>query len=68
MVLHIFRESFQLFFFIEKTFSDIAQYFHSKHLKNGPKRHEKHFFQWNGVLGPKRYFPKYIASFSFIQT
>ena len=28
---------------IEKTFSDTAQYFHSKHLKNGPKRHEKHF-------------------------
>ena len=29
---------------IEKMFSDTAQYFHSKHLKNGPNRHEKHFF------------------------
>ena len=24
-------------------FSDTAQYFHSKHLENLPKRHEKHF-------------------------
>ena len=53
---------------IEKTFSDTAQYFHSKHLKNEPERHEKHFFQWNGVLGPKRYFPNFIASFSFMPT
>ena len=53
---------------IEKTFSDTAQYFHSKHLKNGPKRHEKHFFQWNGILRPKRYFPKFIASCSFMPT
>ena len=53
---------------IEKTFSDTAQYFHSKHLKNGPKRHEKYFFQWNGILRPKRYFPKFIASCSFMPT
>jgi hypothetical protein len=26
------------------------------------------FVQWNGVLGPKRYFPKLIASFSFMPT
>ena len=49
-------------------FSDTAQYFHSKHLKKGPKRQEKHFFQWNGVLGPKIYFPKLIVSFSFMPT
>ena len=53
---------------IEKTFSDTARYFHSKHLKNGPKRHKKHFFQWNGVLGPKIYFPTLIASCSFMPT
>jgi hypothetical protein len=34
---------------IEKTFSDTAQYFHSKHLKNGPKRHENHLF-FNGMV------------------
>ena len=49
-------------------FSDTAQYFQSKHLKNGPKRHEKHFFQWNCDLGPNRYFPKLIASFSYMPT
>jgi hypothetical protein len=53
---------------IEKTFSDTAQYFHSKHLKNGLRRHEKHFFQWNGALGPKRYIPKLIKCFSFMPT
>ena len=47
---------------IEKTFSDTAQYFHSKHLKNLLKCHEKQFLQCNGVSGPKRYFPKLIGS------
>ena len=43
---------------IEKTISDTAQYFHSKHLKNGPKDHEKHFFQWNGVFSSNNLFSK----------
>ena len=49
-------------------FSDTARYFHSKHPKNGPKHHEKHFLKWNGVLGPKTFFPKLIASISFMPT
>ena len=53
---------------IEKTFSDTAQYFHSKHLRNLLKCHEKHVFQCNGVSGPERYFPKLIASCSFMLT
>ena len=54
---------------IEKMFSDTAQYFHSKHQQNGPKCHEKHFFFFrNGVKGPKSYFPKFIASCSFMPT
>ena len=42
----------------KKNFSDTAQYFHSKHLKNGPKPREKHVFFFNGMefQGPKGIF------------
>ena len=47
---------------IEKTLSDAAQYFHSKHLKNGPKRFKNYLFQWNGVLGPKDIFQNWLQA------
>ena len=39
-------------------FSDTAQYFHSKHLKNRPKRHEKHFFSTEWCFRAKQIFSK----------
>ena len=41
---------------IETMFSDTAQYIHTKKPKNALKQDEKHFFQWNGVFGQKRFF------------
>ena len=35
---------------IEQAFSDTAQYFHSKHLKKIPERHEKKPFFFNGMV------------------
>ena len=55
-------EKFRYITDIEQTFSDTAQYFHLKHLKNEPKRHEKHFFLWNGVLGPKDVFQNQLRA------
>ena len=52
----------------KNTFSDTAQYFHSKHLKKLPKRHEKHFLPRTGALGPNKYFPEFIVSGSFMST
>jgi hypothetical protein len=39
-------------------FSDTAQHFHSKHLKNGPKRHEKHFFSTEWCFRAEKTFSK----------
>ena len=43
---------------VEKTFSDTAQYFHSKHIKNGPKRHEKTLFSMEWCFKAKKIFSK----------
>ena len=39
-------------------FSDTAQYFYSRHLKNGPKRHEKHFFSTECCFRAEKIFSK----------
>ena len=39
-------------------FSDTAQYFHSKHLKHLPKRHEKYFFLMEWCFRAKNIFSK----------
>ena len=48
---------------IEKTFSDTAQYFHSKHLKNGPKRYEKTHFSMEWSFRAKKIFSKIDCEF-----
>ena len=42
----------------EKRFSETAQCFYSKHLQNGPKRHEKHFFSMEWCFRAKKIFSK----------
>ena len=42
----------------EKTFSDTARYFHSKHLKNGPNRHKKTLFSMKWYFKAKKIFSK----------
>ena len=43
---------------IEETFSDTAQYFHSKHLKNSPKRKKKTLFSMKLCFRAKKIFSK----------